>query len=170
MSSKSFQKPNRQRPGGRWSRLVSANNYQRGNSSARWREEECVHGEQKRRREKKERSSWRRQSVISLVIDHRAASYRDWPSGRGCGRNTTRRLARNQGEKIFRREVQCLSDGMIYRNDALLLVGYVFPPIRWHVRETLHFCASAIFETGNNHSVRRRTAAHGHHVKEICFL
>lgn len=50
---------------------VSANNYRRGNSSGARRRRRGTRRENRSAREGRKRSSWRRQSVISSVIDHR---------------------------------------------------------------------------------------------------
>lgn len=74
---------------------VSANNYRLENSSSEPEQEsaqkyqEYIYIREHAKREEKKRSSRRRQSVISLVIDHRM-THRDWPYSRGCTRSATR--------------------------------------------------------------------------------
>lgn len=92
----------------------------------RWRKE-GEHGEYEQG--EKERSSRRRQSVISSVIDHHA-THCDSPSGRGLRPYCDQRLVQAECEKISRNGVQCLSGGMIYCNDALFSAAPIFPPIR----------------------------------------
>lgn len=166
--SKSFQKPNR-RPWERWSRLVSANNYRRGNSSARQREEERVHGEQKRM--KGEEGTIVVAATIGNFFGHRS-SLRPTVIGRADGVAAGIRHADWSGtgvRKSLAAKFNACRTGWFI---AMTLFSSVTFSRRYDdtSAKLCAFLRVGDFRNWQRHSVSRRTAAHGHHVKEICFL
>lgn len=121
--------------------MFSANNYQ---GDVARQEERSERGEEREKgikrawdKERNERgSTTMTTTTIGNFFGHRS-SLRDalrLVVRTGWARNTARRLARSECEKISRRGAQCLSSGMIYSNDARSSQSSFPSPMRRCVR------------------------------------